>query len=255
MDRLTRRDWLFIAVCVALFAASLAIALTNFSRAFPEASIDFKVDRGASRVVAERVLHDERIAFAGMRNTASFESDDSAKIFLERTLGLDRAQSVMRNDVRLWSWHQRWFRPQQEEELSVDVAPTGEVIAFGHKIPEDRAIPTPDVAAARGIAESFLARNRIRLADLQLVAQSERKLPHRIQRIFTWDSKSIRPAGTQYRTVVAVDGNVIGNYSQRLRVPDDWERSYRELRSKNFLAGQIDTVFLLITIVGALAVF
>ena len=56
MDRLNRRDWLFIAVCVAVFAAALAIALTNFSRAFPEASIDFKVDRGGSRVVAERVL-------------------------------------------------------------------------------------------------------------------------------------------------------------------------------------------------------
>ena len=255
MDRLTRRDWLFIAVCIALFAASLAIALTNFSRAFPEASIDFKVDRGASRVVAEHVLGGERIAFAGMRNTASFESDDSSKIFLERTLGLDRAQSVIRNQVRLWSWHQRWFKPLQEEELSVDIAPTGEVIAFHHKIPEDRAIATPDVAAARTLAETFLARNGVRIADLQLVAQSERKLPHRSQRIFTWDSKSIRPGGAPYRTVVTVDGDVIGSYSQRLHVPDDWERSYRELRSKNLLAGQIDTVFLLITIVAALAIF
>jgi membrane protease YdiL (CAAX protease family) len=255
MDRLNRRDWLFIAICVVLFAATLTIALTNFSRAFPEASIDFKVDRGGSRAVAERVLTGEHIAFAGMRNTASFESDDSAKIFLERTLGLDRAQSVMRNDVRLWSWHQRWFRPLQEEELSVDVAPTGEVIAFGHKLPEDRAIATPDVAAARAIAEAFLARNGVRIDGLQLVAQSERKLPHRAERIFTWDSKSIRPGGAPYRTIVTVDGNVIGSYSQRLRVPDEWERSYRELRSKNLLAGQIDTVFLLITIIGALAVF
>jgi membrane protease YdiL (CAAX protease family) len=255
MDRLTRRDWLFIAVCIALFAGSLAIALTNFSRAFPEASIDFKVDRGAARIAAGRVLAGEHVAFTGMRNTASFESDDSAKIFLERTLGLDRAQSVMRNDVRLWAWHQRWFKPQQEEEFSVDIAPTGEVTAFNHKIPEDRAIPTPDIAAARGLAESFLARNGVNVAGLQLVAQSERNLPHRVQRIFTWDSKSIRPAGAPYRTIVTVDGNAIGSYSQRVRVPDDWQRSYRELRSKNLLAGQIDTVFLLITIIAIVAVF
>ncbi|HEY2093119.1 MAG TPA: CPBP family glutamic-type intramembrane protease [Thermoanaerobaculia bacterium] len=255
MDRLNRRDWLFIGACVALFAIALVVALTNFTRAFPEASIDFKVDRGASRVVAERVLQREHVGFAGMRNTASFDTDDSAKIFLERTLGLDRAQSVMRNDVRLWAWHHRWFKPLQEEELSVDVAPTGEVIGFGHKLPEDRAIPTPDIAAARGLAESFLVRNGIKLESLQLVSQSERNLPHRIQRIFTWDSKSIRPAGAPYRTIVTVDGNVIGSFSQHIRVPDDWQRSYRELRSKNLLAGQIDSIFLLITIIAALVVF
>ncbi|HEX7190647.1 MAG TPA: CPBP family intramembrane glutamic endopeptidase, partial [Thermoanaerobaculia bacterium] len=255
MDRLNRRDWLFIAVCVALFAITLGIALTNFTRAFPEASIDFKVDRDKSRVVAEQVLQREQIAFAGMRNTASFETDDAAKIFLERTLGLDRAQSVMRNDVRLWAWHQRWFKPLQEEELSADVAPTGEVTGFSHKIPEDRAIPTPDIATARTLAESFLARNGLKLDTLQLVAQSERNLPHRIQRIFTWDSKSIRPGGAPYRTVVTIDGNVIGSFSQHIHVPDDWQRSYRELRSKNLLAGQIDTVFLLITVVAALVVF
>jgi len=255
MDRLNRRDWVFIAVCVVLFAISLGIALTNFSRAFPEASIDFKVDRNASRAIGERVLQRERVPFAGLRNTASFETDDGAKIFLERTLGLDRAQSVMRNDVRLWSWHQRWFKPLQEEELSVDVAPTGEVIAFSHKMPEDRAIPTPDIAAARALAEAFLTRNGVKLDSVSLVAQSERNLPHRIQRIFTWDSKSIRPGGAPYRTIVTVDGNAIGSFSQRIRVPDDWQRSYRELRSKNLLAGQIDSIFLLLTGIALLVVF
>ncbi|HEY2321526.1 MAG TPA: CPBP family intramembrane glutamic endopeptidase, partial [Thermoanaerobaculia bacterium] len=255
MDRLNRRDWFFIAVCVVLFAVSLGIALTNFSRAFPEASIDFRVDRGASRLIAERVLQREQVAFAGLRNTASFESDDDAKIFLERTLGVDRARSVMRNDVRLWSWHQRWFKPLQEEELSVDVAPTGEVIAFTHKIPEDRAVPTPDIVTARGLAEAFLVRNGLKLASVQLVAQSERNLPHRIQRIFTWDSKSVRPGGAPYRTIVTVDGNTITSFSQHIRVPDDWQRSYRELRSKNSLAGFIDSMFLLITMIAALAVF
>src|ERR1043166_4079512 len=222
MDRLNRRDWFFIAVCVVLFAITLGIALTNFSRAFPEASIDFKVDRGASRVIAERVLQREHVAVAGLRNTASFETDDDAKIFLERTLGLDRARSAMRNDVRLWSWHQRWFKPLQEEEMSVDVAPTCEVIGLTHKIPEDRAIPTPDIGTARSLAESFLARNGLKLEGVSLVAQSERNLPHRIQRIFTWDSKSVRPGGAPYRTVVTVDGNVISSFSQHIRVKIRW---------------------------------
>lgn len=229
--------------------------MTNFTRAFPEASIDFKVDRKASRAVAEKLLRDERLDFAGMRNTAMFDADEPAKIFLERQLGLDRAQVVMKRDVRLWFWHQRWFRPLQEEELSVDVAPTGEVIGFAHKIPEDRAAPEIDLAQARLIAVAFLRRVGVDTATLPQVDQSERRLPHRVQRIFTWESNTVRPAGAPYRYRVAVDGNVVTDYAQRLRVPDDWQRTYHELRSKNLLAGQADIIFLLITMIAALGVF
>jgi len=52
-----------------------------------------------------------------------------------------------------------------------------------------------------------------------------------------------------------VDGNIVSDYSQRIHVPDDWKRSYRDLREKNNLASNVDLVFLAITIVAALVVF
>ncbi len=255
MEKFTRRDWILIAICIAVFAVSLAVALTWFSRAFPEASIDFRYDRTASRALAERVLQGENIAVSSLRHSAVFDADDQAKTFLERTLGLAKASTIMRRQVHLWFWHHRWFRPLQEEEYSVDVAPTGEIVSFSHTIPEARAIATPSVAAARAIAESFLARNGVAPSALRAVAQSERNLPHRVQRIFTWESASIRPAGAPYRYDVTVDGNIVSSFSQHLRVPDQWQRSYRELRSKNELAGNVDLIFLLVTIVAALVVF
>jgi membrane protease YdiL (CAAX protease family) len=252
MIRLTRSDWLFIAVCVAVAALSVFVVLTFFTRVFPEASIDFRYDRDSSRAIAEPLVAAE---VRGMKHTAVFDGDDQAKIFLERTLGLARATPVMKKDVRLWWWHHRWFRPLQEEEFAVDVAPTGEIVGYDDTIPEARALPSPDVAGARRIAEAFLAKARVNLADLNLVAQSERRLPQRMQRIFTWESQSAHPAGTQYRHVVTVDGDRVGSYRQRLRVPDEWARSYEELRSKNALAGTIDFVFLAITIICIVAVF
>jgi len=251
VERLTRRDWRFLATCIALFAISIAIATTWFSRAFPEASIEFRFDRDSSTEIAQRTLAAQSINTNGMRHTAVFDGDDDAKTFLERTLGLDKSRDAMR-DVRLWWWHHRWFRPSVEEELAVDVAPTGEVTAFSHHVAEDRALPSLDAIAARSLAERFLGP---RVADLQLVAQSERQLPHRLQRIFTWDSKSIHPAGAPYRTTIVVDGNQIGEYYVRVKVPDAWSRSYRDLRSKNLLAGNVDLVFLTITMVAALAIF
>jgi membrane protease YdiL (CAAX protease family) len=255
MERLDRRDWIFIAVCAAVAALSLFVTLRFFSRAFPEASIEFKYDRAASRAIALRSLAGERVDVRPLRHTAVFDADDDAKIFLERSLGLEQANRVLSRQVRVWYWHHRWFRPLDEEEYSVDVAPTGEIVAFSHKIPEDRAAVTPDPARARLIAEDFLTRSGVDLADLQLVTQSERRLPRRLQRIFTWDSKTIRPAGAPWRTTVVVDGSAIGSYSRRLRVPESWQRSYRELRSKNLLAGGIDVLFLGATMVAALVVF
>lgn len=254
-ERLGRRDWIFLGVCAAITAISVLLAVRYFARAFPEATIDFRYDRVASKRIAERLLASERLEPRGMKHTAVFDADDQAKVFLERSLGLEAANKVMGTQVHVWFWHHRWFRPLQEEEFAVDVAPNGEVVAFARTIPEDRALPPTPLDSARARAEAFLRTAGVDASDLRLVSQSERNLPKRVQRIFTWESKSIHPAGAPYRHVVHVDGNAVTAYTQRLRVPDDWQRAYRDLRSKNLLAGNIDAVFLGITIVAALAVF
>jgi membrane protease YdiL (CAAX protease family) len=251
-EKLTGRDWTLIAVCCGLVALSLFVVFNWFYAAFPEASIEFRYTRDTSLPLAARVLDADVRTY---EHAAVFDGDELAKIFLERTLGLANANRVMRNQVRVWWWHHRWFKPLQEEEFQVDVAPTGEIVSFFHKIPEDRALPSGDSAAARRTAETFLTRIGAKLSDLQLVAQSDRALPHRTQRIFTWDSQSVRPAGAPYRHTVTIDGDRVSRYEQRVRVPDQWERDYREMRSKNLLAGKVDDVFLLITIVAAVVVF
>src|SRR3954466_13564980 len=253
-EQLTRRDWLLIAACVTVAAVSIFVVVNWFGAAFPEASIEFRYDRGSSEKLAEGVLAEQLIDTRGMKHAATFDADDEARIFLERSLGLKKTNEILKRDVRLWAWSHRWFRPLQEEEFRVDVAPTGEVIGFSDRIPEDRAVSSPDVNAARAIAERFLG-NVHAFNDLKLVAQSERRLPKRMQRIFTWDSQSIHPAGAPYRTIVTVDGDRVSSFSRRIKVPDDWQRSYRELRSKNLLAGNVDVVFLIITMVCIVAVF
>jgi membrane protease YdiL (CAAX protease family) len=254
-EPLDRRDRNFLLVCGAVAVASILLIVRYFASAFPEASIDFRYDRGSSRALAERVLGAQHIDVRAMKHTALFDSDDNAKIFLERSLGLERANAIMRRDVHLWAWHHRWFRPLQEEEYAVDIAPTGELVSYSRRLPEAAALPSMDGASARGMAERFLVQNGIDVRALQLVTESERKLPKRLQRIFTWESRTIRPAGAPYRYELVVDGNAIGSFAQRLRVPEEWQRAYGELRSKNLAASNADLIFLGITIVAALIVF
>ena len=250
MIRLTRRDWVLLAVCLAVTVASLIIIDRWFGAAFPEDSIEFRYDRSSSGEIATALLRAQRLDTTAMKHTVVFDSDDTSRIFLERTLGLEDANAVMKRDVRVWYWHHRWYKPLQEEEYSIDVAPTGEIVSFHHTIPEARAMPAADLETARRIAEAFLPEK-----DLTFLSHSERTLPARVQRIFTWESKSVRPGGASYRHIVTVDGNTVTSYEQGLKVPDEWIRTYQELRSKNASAGRVDLIFMLITTIAALAVF
>lgn len=250
-QRLSDTDWLTIAICIAAVLASIAIIVRYFDAAFPQAAIEFKVDRNTSRPIAEKLLRERAVDVRDMKHAARFDSDDEARIFLERSLGLEAANRVMAENVRVWSWHHRWFKPLVEEEVSVDVAPTGEVVGFRHVIPEDRAAPPPPAAPP----VEFLKSIGVNVADLNLIEQSERRLPKRVQRSFTWESSSIRPAGAQYRHVVTVDGNLVTSYAQHLKVPDAWKRGYSEMRSKNRAAGQVDLLLNSALMIGAVVIF
>ena len=250
-----RRDRIFLAVCVAVTLASLFVIVRWFGSAFPEASIDFRYDRGSSRELARQLLREQQLDVTGMKHAAVFESDDLARVFLERSLGLEEANRLMGSEVLVWYWRHRWFRPLQEEEYSVEIAPTGQLVSYARSIPETQPMPALDAAPARAAAEAFLRRAGIEPGSLDLVSESDRRLPARTQRIFTWESRSIRPAGAPYRYVITVDGGAVSSFARQVRVPDDWIRSYRELRSKNESAGRVDLIFMLITMIAALAVF
>ena len=248
-EKLRGTDWRFIAVCLVLAAVCIAVVARYFSSAFPEASIDFRYDRDSSRAIAVQTLAAQGVSVLGMKHAVRFDSDDTARVFLERSLGLDRAKHVLRDEVRVWTWHHRWFEPLREEEFSVDVAPTGEVVGYTHKLPEER--PAPGVRAPL----PFLRSIGVRTDDLVLVSTSERQLPRRIQRIYTYESKRVRPAGAPYRHVVTIDGPIVTRYEQGVKVPDAWLRSYRELRSKNAAAGDVDRIFMAALILSVLVVF
>src|ERR1035437_4495599 len=103
-ERLRASDYRFILICAALLARTIWFSVRNFYRAFPEASIDFKVSREDARVIAAKFLSDPGYRLEGYRHAAQFTFDDQAKTFLEREVGLERANRIMGTRVRLWRW-------------------------------------------------------------------------------------------------------------------------------------------------------
>src|SRR5262245_61694769 len=114
-ERLELSDYRFLAICLALLAVTAWFSVNNFHRAFPEASIDFRVNREGAREIAARFLSERGYRIAEYRQAARFSFDETAKTFLEREAGLEQANRMMGSRVRLWRWSNRWFRPQQKE--------------------------------------------------------------------------------------------------------------------------------------------
>ena len=251
-ERLVASDYRFIAVCLLLGGAATWYSARNFYRAFPEASIDFRVNREDGHALAERFLT-ARFSLEGYREAARFDFDNDAKTFLERETGLERANRLMGTRIRLWRWSYRWFRPQQKEEFRANVSPAGDLTGFTHELPEDAPRPSLDAAAARALAEDFLRGTARRdPAALEFVEVNETARPHRTDREFVWKERDFNLHNATYRVWVSVLGNEIGGFGEYLKVPEQWQRNYETLRSKNGMAQNVDQAFMVLLLVGML---
>ncbi len=254
-ERLRASDYRFILICAVLLAATTAFSVRNFYRAFPEASIDFKVTREDARNIAGKFLSDQGYRVEGYRQAAQFTYDEEAKTFLERAAGLERANRIMGTRVRLWRWAYRWFRPLEKEEYNVEITPLGQLAGFEHALPEDAVRPAATIAQARALAEEFL---RTRLgrdpASLDFVESTDVARPHRVDRTFTWKERDFQLDDATNRLEVTVLGNEVGGYREYLKVPEQWKRDYQRLRSKNEVAATIDTAVTLVLVTGMVIV-
>jgi len=253
--KLQSSDGKTIVVAIFIAALSLGIAIKYFARAFPEAAIEFRVNRDDSAPLAQKFLADRGSKLDGYRHAAKFDYSDEEKVYLERTQGLERMNSLTRGPIRLWRWSHRWFKPLQEEEFRADVTPAGEVVGFNHEIPEAAPGASLDQAAARTIAEAFLTQvMRRNLADLEFVETETEKRPARTDHDFTWKQKSVELGDGSLRVEVLVDGDQVAGYREFVKVPEQWTRDYEKLRSRNDAAQVVDEVFWILLSVAMLVI-
>lgn len=253
-SRLTSKDYKLFLVCLGIALASVFVIAKYFYQAFPEASIQFKVTRSQSRVIAEQVLQVQDLNVKEYRHSAIFAYDDDAKTFLEKELGAEQANRIMGKRVRLWRWSNRWFKPMTKEEVTVHISPAGELIGLIHKVPEEAPGAGLASDSARFLARRFLTTQVNLSADsLEFVETTIQQRPNRIDHTFTWKDKNWSVLEAEYRYQITVQGDQIGAYSEYLHIPDKWQRDYEKQRSKNDTTSYVAAFFLLLTILAMLA--
>jgi len=240
--RLTGSDKRALLLWIICGALGLVFAQRYFFRAFPEASVDFKISRKEAQEKARTFVQSLGENIDGYQSTITFQVDDDAKTYLERGLGLQEANRLMASELNIWFWEVRFFKPQQEEEYKVRVSPAGKVVAYSHKIEEARGAKSLTREGALAAATTFLQN---KLGDnldnwnfLTEEANSQMR-PNRLDWSFTWERKNFKAKDAPYRLDVGLQGDGIGSTQEFLQVPEAWTRSYAHLRSTNIFYNQI----------------
>jgi hypothetical protein len=258
VERLDGRDRRFIVFCLLAIAAAAAVTAALYERAFPEASIEFRVPRGEARVLGEKFLAERGRQTAttarGTHFASRFGVDDEPKVYLERELGLERASKLYGRDAKVWRWDMRWFRSAQREEERVSITPLGELVSWDSVRKEEAPGATLSQAAAREKASAFLASRGLDPKTLVPIEAYPTKRPKRTDWTFVDERPGFRmkDATVRYRTTVV--GDEVAGFRELVHVPETWERDYKALRSKNEAAGGAATFGLLVTVLAMLGV-
>src|SRR5450759_5635924 len=190
LERFDRNDKKVLLIWILAGLLGAGVAYKYFFQAFPEASVEFKVPRAAALEQAKQFAAAQGAQLDGYDSSIVFNVDDTAKTYLEREVGLQQANQMMTNNVHIWYWQTRFFRPLQKEEFDVRVDPGGGIVGCRHEAGEAAPGARLERAEAQATAESFL-RDTLH-ADLSLYDFREEEAnlterPARSDWSFSWE--------------------------------------------------------------------
>ncbi len=252
MEQLDRKDYRFIALCLATIAAGALITVPLFYRAFPEASIQFRVNRSQARTQAETFLAGRGHGVSGYHFAGRFEVEDEAKVYLERELGLEKAGKFYGREAKVWRWSMRWFRSGVKEEERVELTPLGDLAAFESVRSDDAPGPALREAEARALSRAFLAARG--MAGLRAIEATPIVRSHRTDWKFVDERPDLRMAESTVRDETVVSGTEVCAFREFVHIPEKWERDYATLRSKNETANTVGNFFLILTFLAMVGV-
>ncbi len=245
--RFTKWDALGI---LAAGAVGAALFFGLYNKVLPEASVELKLSK------AQAVAKTKGLFWKpGYKVAATFSADDQASVYLQKNLGVERANSLSKDTVPVWFWRVRLFKPLQKEEFVARWSPTGRLVGFKHALPEDAPGDTLSEAEALAVAKHFLDSLGFNLDDWELVKASYEDKKARRDHYFTWRSKSKRWGEADLRVDITVAGSEVAAFKEYLKVPEAFTRSYKAERSVGSLLQTIAQLLAILMVIWGFVMF
>lgn len=220
----------FIYLGLALVGlASLWFYYHYQSQAFPEHTVNFALDRTGAEEKAQSFLKELGYSVDSYRHTTYFSSSYGNVGFLERTLGQEKTSQLAAEKIDLWRFTSRFFKENQQEELSVDFHPDGRLVRFDHTIPDDQAGASLSQEAARELAQQ--AGKQYFHVDLtgfdwRLRSSESVKQLNRTDHTFEWTTSYTDKEADDYEISITIAGDKVQTLYQSYLTPESWQRQH-----------------------------
>jgi hypothetical protein len=218
----------------------LVVFLGFYSSVSPTAAVSLEVSREEAESIASRMVLARGADPARFLRTSRFETSGIAFQFLERTLGLSEASHWASQEVPIWYWTFRWFRPLEKEEWRVRVNVDGTPVEVRHLLDEAAEGANLDPDSAQSLAESLLRERGWNLDEWERVEVSSERLDNRTDHTFSWERRGSsiiwregdpQAGAGSVRLRVRIAGDEVSGYRHFLRVPEEFQREYEQTTS------------------------
>lgn len=237
-------------ILVGLSFAGVFYIYNNFSEANSLINLNITMDRGMALEKAAGLASRLTIGPNDYKQTVAFNNDDRFQTFVELEAGgLDSFKSCLKNEIYSpYYWNVRHFKEYQTNEASFWFTPEGRPCGFYEKIAESEkgaALPPED---ARQTAEHLAANIwDIDLSPYKIAEISkEEKISGRVDHTFVYERGDVVAGEGRYRLKLVVSGDRLTEVRNFVKIPDDFDRRYNEMRSSNDTIGTIASGFLIL---------
>ena len=243
------------SVFLLLSVVSLVFTLSWFSDAFPLVNLDLKMDRSAAFQSSRELAAEFGWGPDDYRQAASFGVDSEVQTYVELEAGGAEAfRDMIRGGLYSpYTWKVRHFREHETNETAIFFNPAGEPYGFAEKLPEEQPGAAENREEAREIAQAA-ARDQwnIDFSDYQLIEESEEvRTGGRVDHSFVYERKGSRLKEATYRLRLVTGGDRLTELRHFVKVPEEFIRSYEEMRSANDTIALISNIaFFLLYILG-----
>ncbi|MDA3928959.1 MAG: CPBP family intramembrane metalloprotease [Prolixibacteraceae bacterium] len=241
---------LIVWLCLFVIAIGSSVFLYfNFEKANPLVNISVEMDRIQALNKAASLASEFKLGPVNYRQAATFYNDRDFQNYTElEGGGLDVFNSVLNeNRYNPYQWKVRHFKEKEVNEVTFSFTPSGDLYGFAEIISEELEGAALSSESALKIAKAGAVRWDTDLSYYSLVEQSvDEKVSGRLDHEFVFERKDKNVNESKFRIAIKVSGNKVSSIRNFVRIPDDFERRFTEMRSANNLIGVIGQALLFI---------
>lgn len=243
----------------ALACASLLFCYKYFSIANPFVDISIKINREQAIEKSKFLAEGYQWPLENAQVATHFgveHQDQLLQPFADlEDGGNDNYRALIKDGFYSpYKWYVRFFKEHSPDEVMIYLTPEGNAYGFTHTMPENKELPSLTEDQARQLAQQQAQSIwHVDFAPYKEIEASHDTKPNgRIDYTFVYERTDITlKEDGKYRLSVSVAGNQVTEVKHLIKIPEQFERKFELLYSRNnFLAGIANVLMYFLYIVG-----